>query len=269
MPVLGVDDDRAGPLRRLDRVVDPRDDLERAGDRQATRRIGEVVLDVDDDEGRPGVVPLHGSDHIAPPVTSSAGLGARPGAASIAAAPLTGGPSRTAYGRPGRSGGERAERSDRPSPRGSAGRRGGVGTVVRRPTARGGRRRPRRGSAPRGASSREARGPRRRRGLEPPDFSASVFSMPSNGATKIWLVFRIHETRSLPSRASRSSSTIRRMIRTWTIPNRTITTRPMISPALGVRVTRRSTTESLGYVGSSVVVSRLFRHRSWRQHCLP
>src|SRR6185503_7622263 len=59
MPVLGEDDRGAGRPRRRDLAVDDRDDVGAAVDRQAALRVGEVILEVDDDEGRPGVVPLH------------------------------------------------------------------------------------------------------------------------------------------------------------------------------------------------------------------
>jgi hypothetical protein len=66
--------------------------------------------------------------------------------------------------------------------------------------------------------------------------------MPSNGATKIWLAFSTKFTMSLPSRAFSSRNTIRRMIRTWTIPNRNTTTRPATALPDGRAVTLRLVT---------------------------
>ena len=59
VPVLGEDDEAAGDGRHRDLAVDRRDDRVAAGDGQAARRIGEVVLDVDDDQGRGRVIALH------------------------------------------------------------------------------------------------------------------------------------------------------------------------------------------------------------------
>ena len=50
MPVLGQDDVGAGGSRLRDLAVDGRDDLLAGGHVQAARGVGEVVLDVDDDE---------------------------------------------------------------------------------------------------------------------------------------------------------------------------------------------------------------------------
>ena len=51
----------SAPLLRghRDLAVDRRDDLVAAGHAQAPGRIREIVLDVDDDERRPGAVALH------------------------------------------------------------------------------------------------------------------------------------------------------------------------------------------------------------------
>jgi hypothetical protein len=59
MPILRVGDGRAGRQRGPDLSVDDGHDRIAAADREAAGRIGEVVLDVDDDEGRGGVVALH------------------------------------------------------------------------------------------------------------------------------------------------------------------------------------------------------------------
>ena len=48
-----------------DLAVDDRDDRVAATHGQAARRVGEVVLDVDDDEGRRGVVALHRTEPTA------------------------------------------------------------------------------------------------------------------------------------------------------------------------------------------------------------
>ena len=60
VPVERVDDEPAVVPSALDLAVDRRDDVGRACDGQAAIRVGEVVLDVDDDEGGFGVVALHG-----------------------------------------------------------------------------------------------------------------------------------------------------------------------------------------------------------------
>ena len=56
VPVLRVDDQRVGSPRGADLGLDRRQDRRRAGHGEAACRIGEVVLDVDHDEGRPEVV---------------------------------------------------------------------------------------------------------------------------------------------------------------------------------------------------------------------
>ena len=60
MPVLGVDDGRAGAARpsAISSLIRGMISSAPATDSEP-RRIGEVVLHVDDHEGRPGVVPLH------------------------------------------------------------------------------------------------------------------------------------------------------------------------------------------------------------------
>jgi hypothetical protein len=50
VPVLGVDNERATGRRRRDLGVDRRQDRDRAGHAEAAGRVGEVVLDVDDDQ---------------------------------------------------------------------------------------------------------------------------------------------------------------------------------------------------------------------------
>ena len=57
VPVLGVGDRRAGGEGPLDLGVDDRHDLVAASDRQAAGRIGEVVLDVHDDQRHLRAVP--------------------------------------------------------------------------------------------------------------------------------------------------------------------------------------------------------------------
>ena len=61
VPVLGRHDDRAVVAGHRDLAVDRRDDGVAAGHAQAAGRIGEIVLDVDDDEGGAGRVSLHGT----------------------------------------------------------------------------------------------------------------------------------------------------------------------------------------------------------------
>ena len=61
MPVLGVDDEGAARSRRRNLAVDQRDHLGRRRDVQRALRIGEIVLDVDDDQGRSPVVSIHRS----------------------------------------------------------------------------------------------------------------------------------------------------------------------------------------------------------------
>ena len=68
VPVLGGDDDRAVGAGHLDLAVDRRDDRVTAADGQAARGVGEIVLDVDDDEGGPGPVALHAARRSAPAV---------------------------------------------------------------------------------------------------------------------------------------------------------------------------------------------------------
>src|SRR5687767_6566367 len=59
VPVLGVHHERLAGGRGPDLAVDDRHDGLALRDRQAARRIGEVVLEVDDHEGRSPVVALH------------------------------------------------------------------------------------------------------------------------------------------------------------------------------------------------------------------
>ena len=54
VPVLGEHDEGPGRSAPCDLGVDRRDDLGAALDRQAAGRVGEIVLDVDDDQGRLG-----------------------------------------------------------------------------------------------------------------------------------------------------------------------------------------------------------------------
>ena len=63
VPVLRVDDASAGGLSGSDSVVEGRDDLVAATHGEAAAGVGEVVLDIDDDEG--GV--LIPADHAGPP----------------------------------------------------------------------------------------------------------------------------------------------------------------------------------------------------------
>ncbi len=54
MPVLGVDDERAAGSGGSDLVVDELDRIVSASDVQRALRVGEVVLNVDDEQrGRP------------------------------------------------------------------------------------------------------------------------------------------------------------------------------------------------------------------------
>ena len=59
MPVLGVEDGRAGNPRLCDLGIDEGHDLLAAGDVQAACRIGKVVLHIDHDERRRRVVDGH------------------------------------------------------------------------------------------------------------------------------------------------------------------------------------------------------------------
>ena len=150
--------------------VDRRDDAVAAADGQAAGRVGEVVLDVDDDQGRPWVVALHRV--TLPQVADS----------SEAAAPARVPPPRWRragrWARSGRlapedaDGGEDQRLEDRPADEGED---------CREVEDRAGR-------------------PRARR----------FAGCPRRAPTKIWLVLRMNDTRSLPSRASSRSRTIRR-----------------------------------------------------------
>jgi hypothetical protein len=59
VPVLRVDDQRTRVDRRGHLVVHEGNDLLRAPDVEAADRVGEVVLDVDDEQGGPRVVIGH------------------------------------------------------------------------------------------------------------------------------------------------------------------------------------------------------------------
>src|SRR3546814_7792121 len=58
VPVLGVDDERAGGAGRGDQLVHPRDDVVALGHVEAPAGVGEVVLHVDHHEGGPIVEAL-------------------------------------------------------------------------------------------------------------------------------------------------------------------------------------------------------------------
>jgi hypothetical protein len=62
MPVLRVDDQAAGLARPRHLLVDTRQDRFGAADGKTARRIGEVVLDVDHQQGGLFVVLGHGPD---------------------------------------------------------------------------------------------------------------------------------------------------------------------------------------------------------------
>jgi hypothetical protein len=59
VPALRVDDERAGPARLPDHRIDRVDHPFAAGDGEAAARVGEVVLQVHDDERRARVVSGH------------------------------------------------------------------------------------------------------------------------------------------------------------------------------------------------------------------
>src|SRR5256885_453458 len=59
MPILGEHDRRPRRPGDRDLAIDDRDEIGSAVDRKAALRIGEIVLEIDDDEGRPPVVALH------------------------------------------------------------------------------------------------------------------------------------------------------------------------------------------------------------------
>ena len=91
VPILGRHDDRAVVARRLDLAIDPRDEGRSVGHAQAAGRIGEIVLDIDHDEGGTGRVSLHGrsvAQSTAPGVGAVIGAGALRGALGCTAADI-------------------------------------------------------------------------------------------------------------------------------------------------------------------------------------